>query len=52
MAAGTPLAVRPANIACGTRLVSPMIISEKKIAIEIGMPAFWKVPRMPEATPR
>ena len=36
----------------GRWLVSPMIISEKKMAIEIGMPAFWKVPRMPEATPR
>ena len=38
-AVGTPFAVRPANIAWGTRLVSRTIMSEKKIAIEIGMPA-------------
>ena len=40
------------SMAWGTWLVRPMIMSEKKIAIEIGMPAFWKVARMPEATPR
>ena len=31
---------------------SPRIISEKKIPIDSDMPEFWKVDRMPEATPR
>ena len=36
----------------GRLAASPTIISEKKIPIDSDMPEFWKVDRMPEATPR
>ncbi len=36
----------------GSVLASPAIIREKKTPMETAVPEFWKVARMPEATPR
>ena len=49
---GTPWARSPAVSARGSVAASPAIISEKKIPIDSDMPEFWKVERIPEATPR
>jgi hypothetical protein len=36
----------------GRLLASPAIMSEKKAPMDSAVPEFWKVARMPDATPR
>src|SRR5271163_3278791 len=49
---GTPCAVRPAVSVFGSVLARPAISSEKKMPMDSDIPEFWKVDRMPDATPR
>jgi hypothetical protein len=49
---GRPCAARPVRSASGSDEDSPATNSEKNTPIESTMPEFWKVARMPEATPR
>src|SRR5580692_3355996 len=49
---GTPCAVRPAVSVLGSVLARPAISSEKKMPMDSDIPEFWKVDRMPDATPR
>jgi hypothetical protein len=51
-AAGTPWWRSPAVSVPGSVLASPVIMSEKKMPMDSAVPEFWKVARMPEATPR
>jgi hypothetical protein len=37
---------------CGRLPASPLIMSEKNTPMDTAVPEFWKVARMPEATPR
>jgi hypothetical protein len=39
-------------MACGRPVDSPTIISEKNTPMESAVPEFWKVDRIPDATPR
>ena len=48
----TPCCCRPLVRVLGRVLTRPAIKSEKNTAIEIAVPEFWKVARIPEATPR
>jgi len=49
---GTPCARSPARSVCGSDPARPEIISEKHTPMDSAVPEFWKVERMPEATPR
>src|ERR1022692_916903 len=49
---GTPWRCRPLVSAAGRLLASPAIMSEKNTPIDSAVPEFWKVERIPEATPR
>src|SRR6202046_4026097 len=51
-AAGTPCAVSPANMVCGSLLASPVTISEKKMPMDSTEAEFMKVAIMPPAAPR
>ncbi len=50
--AGTPCCWSPVVRLAGSVLASPAIIREKKTPMETAVPEFWKVARIPEATPR
>ena len=49
---GHAVAVQAAVSVVGRLLASPAIISEKNTPIDSAVPEFWKVERMPDATPR
>src|ERR1700689_322557 len=48
----TPCWARPLVRVRGRALARPAIISEKNTPIDSEVPEFWKVDRIPEATPR
>src|ERR1700689_653833 len=48
----TPCWTRPLVRVCGSALARPAIIREKNTPIDSEVPEFWKVARIPEATPR
>ena len=49
---GTPWATRPLVSVCGSRAARPAIISDMNTPMDSAVPLFWKVARIPEATPR
>src|ERR1700723_1336646 len=48
----TPCRARPVVRVRGRALARPAIIREKNTPIDSEVPEFWKVARIPEATPR
>src|ERR1022692_607173 len=52
MLCGTPWCCRPLVSAFGRLAASPAIMSEKNAPIDSAVPEFWKVERIPDATPR
>src|ERR1700722_8460692 len=52
MLVGTPWACNPALSVRGSVEWRPAINSEKNTPIDTDVPEFWKVARMPDATPR
>ena len=50
--AGTPCCCNPADMVSGRCAARPTIINEKKTPIDSAVPEFWKVARIPDATPR
>jgi len=50
--AGTPCACKPVVSVLGSVACKPAIRSEKKIPMDMDMPEFWNVARIPDADPR